>query len=132
MRGRTHYNPIERLLEGLEGFVLDFLESQRQHSQKPSHADIAEMFVSEVDKMIIHGVTNEGMQYVGGKFYFELGPDDEHFGIYMELYFQQAGEWVCKSWRSGKLALSLLLLDSRTKLKRDKRIEYEAVNPLEE
>lgn len=127
MRSQSLSNQLGRAF----GILLTLLDSQGDAAPKPSHTDIAASFAPDIDKIIIDGVKNEKLHFVGGKFYFELLPNEESFGINMELYFQNAGEWVCKSWTSDKLPLSILLLDSRTKLKRDRKIEYEVTNPLE-
>ncbi|WP_274362819.1 hypothetical protein [Paenibacillus thermotolerans] len=136
MSAGTGWDPVDKLLNGIEGFLDNFWAEYRGGTlsiEKPSHDRIAEAYAPKIDSIIKKAVQMERLDYVGGNFYFELSADGGHFHNGMDLYFRRFdGEWVRKKWRSAAIPLYELILDSQTKLKREKKLEYDVTNPLED
>ena len=111
---------------------MDEYIKQKTQVEKLSHDDIACYYSKGIDKAIIHAVKEERLSFMGGKFYLVLSPDGEQFCNVWELYFRRPdGEWVKKTGQTVKIPLDRLILDSRNKLRRERKIEYEVTNPLE-
>ncbi|MNE91769.1 hypothetical protein D3C80_1894180 [compost metagenome] len=72
----------------------------------------------------------EGLVFIGGKLYIGITAEEISYEVGVEAYFKRPdGEWVVKKNHTAPRPLDILLLDSRSELKRLKRIEFELTEP---
>lgn len=108
----------------------NFKEELAKSDRKLSIEEIALLFEKQTDDVIREAIRYERLAFVGGKLFIEITSDLLAYEVGMEAYFKRSnGEWAVKKNRSRPRTLDDLLLDSRTELKRLRRIEYELTEP---
>ncbi|WFA84705.1 hypothetical protein [Paenibacillus amylolyticus] len=118
-------------LEPLEKYVWELVEGVFANTKKNCTIDeLAQLYDKETDELILDAVRREGLIFVGGKLYIAITDDELGYVVGVEIYFNRPdGEWVVKKNQAAPRPLDIMLLDSRSELKRLKQIEFELTEP---
>lgn len=115
--------------EQLEKSIMK-VEAQFRKKQNYTIDELAQLYDKSTDELILEAVQKERLSFVGGKLYIAITADEFGYAVGVEAYFKNAsGEWVVKKNQTASRPLDFLLLDSRSELKRLKRIEFELTEP---
>lgn len=128
---KSHKGIIDRF-ELLEKYMWEEVAKRVYDNTKKNYTidELAQLYDKSTDDLILNAVRREGLVFVGGKLYIAITEDELGYVVGVEAYFKRPdGEWVVKKNQSASMPLNIMLLDSRSELKRLKQIEFELTEP---